>query len=208
MIRINYVTSSKYKEEEINALIENCNLSDGTPIKSIFDFHLYPNNIHERLEVDIIKMVTYEVKEAYNQIRIPCIVEHAGLIFEKYKSIGYPGGLTKPMWNTLKHDFLLETNSANKNVIAQAVIGYCDGKEIKTFVGETCGILSDIPRGNRDFYWDTVFIPDPKTNFTYAEIVEKKGLAEKLIKYSQSAKALISFLEYIRRTGISDFWNS
>jgi XTP/dITP diphosphohydrolase len=207
MIRINYVTSSKYKEKEIKVFIENCNLPDGTPVKNIFDFHLYPNNIHERLEVDIIKMVTYEVKEAYNQIRIPCIVEHAGLIFEKYKSIGYPGGLTKPMWNTLKHDFLLETNSANENVIAKAVIGYCDGKEIKTFIGETCGVLSDIPRGNWDFYWDTIFIPDPKTNLTYAEIVEKKGIAEKLIKYSQSAKALISFLEYIRNTEINDLWN-
>jgi XTP/dITP diphosphohydrolase len=84
MIRINYVTSNKYKEEEIKVFIEKCNLSDGTPVKSVFDFNLYPNNIHERLEVDIIKMVKYEVKEAYSQIKVPCIVEHAGLIFEKY----------------------------------------------------------------------------------------------------------------------------
>lgn len=207
MIRVNYVTSSKYKAEEINAFIENCALSDGTPIKNTFDFHLYPNNIHERLEVDIEKMVVYEAREAYSQIRIPCIVEHAGLIFEKYKSIGYPGGLTKPMWNTLKEDFLLETNSANEKVIAKAVIAYCDGKGIKTFIGQTYGVLSDTPRGNRDFYWDTVFIPDPKINLTYAEIVEQKGIEEKLIKYSQSAKALISFLEYIRASGIDNFWN-
>ena len=184
MIRINYVTSSKFKAEEIEEFIQNCSLSDGTPIKNNFDFHLYPNHIHERLEVSMERMVTYEAKEAYSQIKIPCIVEHAGLIFEKYKAIGYPGGLTKPMWNTLKQDFLMETNSANEKVIAKAVIGYCDGRSIKTFIGETCGFLSDIPRGNRDFYWDTVFIPDRNTNLTYAEIVEKKGLKEKLIKYS------------------------
>ena len=206
MIRINYVTSSKFKQQEILEFVENCSLTDGTPIKGNFEFRLYPNPIHERLEVDIETMVKFEVKEAYSKIKIPCIVEHAGLIFDKYKAIGYPGGLTKPMWNTLKQDFLLETNSANEEVIARAVIGYCDGKNIKTFVGETKGILSDIPRGNWNFYWDTIFIPDTSTNQTYAEIVENSGLKEKLIKYSQSSKALILFLEYIRSSGVDDFW--
>jgi len=205
MIRINYVTSSKFKRQEIEEFVENCSLTDGTPIKGNFEFILYPNSIHERLEVDIETMVIFEVKEAYSKIKIPCIVEHAGLIFDNYKAIGYPGGLTKPMWNTLKQDFLLETNSANKEVIARAVIGYCDGKNIKTFTGDTSGILSDTPRGNRDFYWDTIFIPDKSINLTYAEIVEKKGIKEKLI-YSQSTKALISFLEYIRDNGVDNFW--
>jgi XTP/dITP diphosphohydrolase len=207
MIRINYVTSSKFKQDEILEFVESCSLTDGTTVKSIFDFHICPNTIHERLEVDIETIVKYEVKEAYSKIKIPCIVEHAGLIFDKYKSIGYPGGLTKPMWDTLKQDFLLETNSANHKVIAKAVIGYCDGKIIRTFKGETSGILSDSPRGNRKFYWDTVFIPDQRLNLTYAEIVETLGLKEKLVNYSQSAKALISFLEYIRSAGNNDFWN-
>lgn len=203
---INYVTSSKFKVEEINVFVENCHLTDGTPIKGNFDFEIYPNLIHERLEVDIEAMVKYEVKEAYSKIKIPCIVEHAGLIFEKYKPIGYPGGLTKPMWNTLNDNFLLETNSANERVVARAVIGYCNGKDIKTFTGETTGVLAEKPRGNRDFYWDTIFIPDSGSNLTYAEIVEGKGLKEKLIKYSQSAKALISFLEFIKAESVDDFW--
>ncbi len=206
MIRINYVTSSKFKQEEIKVFEENCSLTDGTPIKGNFEFKIYPNLIHERLEVDIEKMVRFEVKEAYSKIKIPCIVEHAGLIFEKYKSVGYPGGLTKPLWNTLQEKFLLETNSAKEKVIARAVIGYCDGKDIKTFIGETDGLLSEVPRGNRDFYWDTIFIPDSKSNQTYAEIVQKYGLEAKLINHSQSAKALISFLEYIRDNGVDDFW--
>jgi non-canonical purine NTP pyrophosphatase (RdgB/HAM1 family) len=205
MIRVNYVTSSNFKQQEIKEFVEHCSLSDGTSIKGNFEFILYPNPIHERLEVDIETMVKFEVKEAYSKIKIPCIVEHAGLIFDKYKAIGYPGGLTKPMWNTLKQDFLLETNSANKEVIARAVIGYCDGKNVKTFVGETKGVLSDKPRGNRDFYWDTIFIPDT-SNQTYSEIVENSDLKEKLIKYSQSSKALISFLEYIRDNGVDEFW--
>ena len=46
-------------------------------------------------------MVRQEVKAAYAQLSIPCIVEHAGLIFADYKDHNYPGGLTKPMWNAL-----------------------------------------------------------------------------------------------------------
>lgn len=80
MIRINYVTSSKFKQEEIDEFVENCCLTDGTPIKGNFEFKLYPNPIYERLEVDIETMVKFEVKEAYSKIKIPCIVEHAGLI--------------------------------------------------------------------------------------------------------------------------------
>lgn len=191
--------------EEIKILEESLKLSDGKLVKDVFSFHIYPNNIYERLEVDLLKMVSYEVREAYNQIKIPCIVEHAGLIFEKYQSIGYPGGLTKPMWNTLGNDFLLETNSAGKRVIARAVIGYCDGREIRTFIGETHGIFSHSPKGSRDFYWDTVFIPDSIENLTYSEMVEKEGIQAKL-KYSQSAKALISFLEFIRIKPVADLW--
>lgn len=205
MIRINYVTSSIYKEQEIKIFIDTFKLSDGILVKDLFSFHLYPNNIHERLEVDLSRMVSYEAKEAYSQIKIPCIVEHAGLIFENYQSIGYPGGLTKPMWNTLGQDFLSETNSAGKKVVARAVIGYCDGREIKTFIGETSGVFSDTPRGSREFYWDTIFIPDSKTNLTYAEIVEKNGIEGKL-RYSQSVKALVSFLEYQRAGQTLDFW--
>jgi XTP/dITP diphosphohydrolase len=207
MIRVNYVTSSKYKAEEINILKENCTLSDGTPIKNIFDFHLYPNTIHERLEVDIEKMVTHEVKKAYSMLKIPCIVEHAGLIFENHLSNKYPGGLTKPMWNTLKDDFISETNSSKIKVFARAFIGFCDGKNIYTFMGETKGSISDKPKGSRDFYWDTIFIPEGELNLTYAEIVDTYGLKEKIVKYSQSTKAMIGFLDFIYKKKSDDFWD-
>lgn len=207
MIQINYVTSSEFKKHELEVFFKNCILSDNTPVSQVFDYKVYPNKIHERLEVDIEKMVIHEVKEAYSYIKIPCIVEHAGLIFNKYKKSNYPGGLTKPLWDTLGENFLVETNSANLEVTARAVIAFCDGRTIKTFVGETNGILAIKPKGERKFYWDTIFIPDPELGLTYAEIVEQKGLAEKILKYSQSAKALIKLMDFLRKNNGHDFWS-
>ena len=207
MINVNYVTSSNFKIEENKVFLDNCELSDKSKVKDQFNFNLKQLNIPERLEVDIEKMVVHEVREAYNKLKIPCIVEHAGLIFNKYSARNYPGGLTKPLWNTLGDDFLSETNSQGLQVVAKAVIAYCNGKEVKTFTGETTGILSDTPKGNRKFYWDTIFIPDSTLNLTYAEMVEQKGLDYKLIHYSQSAKAMIKFLEFIKSQPIDEFWS-
>lgn len=156
----------------------------------------------ETLEVDLAEMVKAEARDAYQRLLVPCIVEHAGLIFDEYAEQGYPGGLTKPMWDTLRERFVAETRGDGKGATARAVIGYCDGKTVKTFVGETHGRLVEEPRGSRDFYWDTVFVPDkvdgePGT-LTYAEIVgdETLGLEHKMTHLSQSSKAMREFLEY------------
>lgn len=207
MTDVNYVTSSAFKIEEMKAFLDNCELSDKSKVKDQFNFNIKKLNIPEKLEVDIEKMVVHEVRQAYNILKVPCIVEHAGLIFNKYSTRNYPGGLTKPLWNTLGDDFLTETNSKGLQVVAKAVIAYCNGKEVKTFIGETTGILSDTPKGNRKFYWDTIFIPDSTLNLTYAEIVEQYSLAYKLIHYSQSAKAMIKFLEFIKCKPFDEFWS-
>jgi XTP/dITP diphosphohydrolase len=203
---INYVTSSSFKIEENKVFLKNCKLSDNTPISTNFEFRLHSLNIAEILEIDLVKMVKCEVKEAYSRLKIPCIVEHAGLIFEKYKAVNYPGGLTKPLWNAFNSDFLVETNSSNQRAIAKAVVAYCDGRNIFTFIGETEGVLSAELKGSRNFYWDTVFIPDGSGGLTYSEIVDQHGLDEKITKYSQSTKAMINFLDYIKSQPNDEFW--
>ncbi|MGD9726853.1 MAG: hypothetical protein AB7V39_10700, partial [Nitrospiraceae bacterium] len=64
----------------------------------------------------------------------------------------------------------------------------------------------------REFYWDTVFIPDDPTGKpgtkTYAEIVEDAhlGLKYKMMKLSQSAKAMLAFLKFLREEGPPSLW--
>ncbi|MGE2723561.1 non-canonical purine NTP pyrophosphatase [Mycolicibacterium pulveris] len=205
---VNYVTSSKFKQEENEVFRRIITLPDGSPVDDIFDFRIRELSIPETLEVRIETMVTAEVKQAYATLKVPCIVEHAGLIFEDYRSHSYPGGLTKPMWNTLAANFIEETHSSGRKAAARAVVAYCDGMKVHTFEGETLGTISDQPRGARDFYWDTVFIPtdDNPEKLTYAEIVEAGASGiEKKIQLSQSTKAMLAFLTW-RLTNEPDLW--
>jgi inosine/xanthosine triphosphate pyrophosphatase family protein len=116
------------------------------------------------------------------------------------------------MWDTLKDRFVEETKSAGRRAIARAVVAYCDGKQIQTFIGERPGQIADRPRGSREFYWDTVFVPDdfagPGRGLTYAEIVEDPGLglAYKIRELSQSSAAMKNFLEYRLTTGDPELW--
>jgi XTP/dITP diphosphohydrolase len=198
-IEVNYVTSSQYKREEATVFLQTAELRDGTRAAESFDIAVLSLSIKEHLEIDITTMVMAEVANAYSQLKIPCIVEHAGLVFDKFRDVGYPGGLTKPMWNTLGVDFVAETNSAGARAVARSCVAYCDGQRVETFIGETQGRIASEPKGSRHFYWDTIFIPDdpdhPDSERTYAEIVEEDGLAAKM-HLSQSGKALRAFLEY------------
>jgi XTP/dITP diphosphohydrolase len=208
-IHVVYVTSNEFKKKENDALMNHCRLSDGTLVREHFEFEIRPVPIKEILEVKIETMVMEEVTKAYSEIKVPCIVEHAGLIFDGYDS--YPGGLTKPMWNSLKEKFISETHSAQRSAIARAVVAYCDGKSVTTFVGETKGTIAESPRGKREFYWDTVFMPDDPNgkikNKTFAEIVDEPGygLSYKMEHLSQSSKAMLQFLEF-RRKHSPDLW--
>lgn len=195
---VTFVTSSSFKREENAAFLESCRMDNGRIFDDMFSFNIADNTIKETLEVSLTEMVTQEVKAAYSRLKRPCIVEHAGLVFEEYVEDGYPGGLTKPMWNTLGDRFLEETLSAGRVARATAAIGYCDGMRVYTFLGETIGTLSCEPRGDRAFYWDTIFVPAESNSkgLTYAEIVAERGLPYKMRRFSQSSKAMLKFLAW------------
>jgi len=210
--KIVYVTTSHFKMEENRIFVERCRLADGTLVGDVFEFEIREERIAEMLEVDITKMVWAEARRAYERIGVPCVVEHAGLVFEGYKSEWYPGGLTKPMWDTLGDRFLQETNSAGRRAVARAVVGYCDGMQTRTFSGETSGVLADRPRGSRTFYWDTIFAPDDPTGRTagktYAEVIDDAtlGLPYKIEHLSQSSRAMLEFLNFRRSTDGPELW--
>ena len=164
-MRVVYVTKSDFKKKENEVFVEHCVLTDGSPIKGNFEFELRHVDVKEILEVELESMVMDEVAKAYSEIKVPCIVKHVGPVFDPHSHC--PGGLTKPMWNCLDTSFIAETGAAGRSAKARAVVAYCDGKQIRTFVGETQGTIASSPRGSRRFYWDTVFIPDGSANQTF-----------------------------------------
>lgn len=208
--KVVYVTSSPHKKTECEHFIES-HICDGRSVRDVVQFDFRGIPIKEVLDVDLAVVVRAEVKEAYQIIQTPCIVEHAGLIYDKYSAASYPGGLTKAMWNALGDDFIVETNGAGQRATARAIIAYCNGMTIETFVGETHGTLAPVPRGASSFYWDTIFIPDQPCGTpgsrTYAEISETPhlGIAHK-VELSQSTKAMTAFVEYLATEPNPDLW--
>jgi len=201
-----YATSSSFKRAEIEVLRKEPlgvgKEADPNPIGDYCDLQFTDVSTNEPLEISLSKMVDHKVRSAYRQLLTPCIVEHAGLILEKQDTKGFPGGLTQPMWDSLEaEEFLERVGRPGEIAIAQAVVGYCDGVNVWTFVGETKGTLATKPKGQREFYWDTVFCPDEFGGKTYAEVCEQQdGLARKLT-VSQSAKAMRQFVEHLKDHG-------
>jgi inosine/xanthosine triphosphate pyrophosphatase family protein len=208
-----YATKSAFKQAELEAWVAEGNLKDGRPVSDAVKFDVRTIDVKEVLDVNLEVIVYEESRRAYEQLRLPCIVEHAGLIFEHRREQHYPGGLTKPMWNALGDRFVEETATAGRRAIARAAVGYCDGSSVRTFVGETHGTIAEAPRGERKFYWDTIFIPDvpegTPPGMTYAEIVEHDdyGLKFKVAELSQSFKAMKEFLNY-RLQNDPPLWNT
>jgi inosine/xanthosine triphosphate pyrophosphatase family protein len=199
-IKIVYCSWSDFKKEEWKLAKEHLELSSmpGKKLGELFELEFRQAPTSEPLLCDLEAMVRAKIASAYRHIQVPCIVEHAGLILEGYEDKSFPGGLTQPMWDSLDAEkFVACCSSLSIKAIARAVVGYCDGMNVETFVGETPGVLCAVPRGDRAFYWDTVFCPDGGSGKTYAEIVgaDRSGLLAKL-RISQSMRALTRFLEF------------
>jgi inosine/xanthosine triphosphate pyrophosphatase family protein len=199
-IKIIYCSWSPFKKEEWDIAKQHLELASmpGRKLGEVFDLEFKDVETTEPLLCNLEAMVRFKVMSAYRAVRVPCIVEHAGLILRGYEDKSFPGGLTQPMWDALRPEqFVASCAPLTVKAIARAVVGYCDGMNINTFVGDTNGHLSSAARGGRDFYWDTVFCPEGYGDKTYSEIVrdDKSGLLDKL-QISQSMKALKAFMQH------------
>ena len=89
---------------------------------------------------------------------------------------GLPGGLGKIVWDSV-HDRMCQflTEGDTREAFARAYLGYCDGRRVHVFSGETHGTIADQARGDYTFAWDPIFIPDGSSQ-TYGEMgAEKKA---------------------------------
>jgi hypothetical protein len=53
--------------------------------------------------------------------------------------------------------------------IIDSFLGYCDGRRVRVYVGETRGRIADRARGAYSFAWDPIFIPEGSEK-TYGEM--------------------------------------
>lgn len=175
-MKIAFVSKNKYKVEEVEILLKD----------SIIEVVCVPRTIDELQTQDHQQLVQDKLLKAFKVCGRPVFVEHTSLHINYLN--GFPGGLTETFWETLKHDRFaaLVGSFSDPSIIAKTTIGYCDGKSVHFFSGEITGKASKIPKGPREFQWDSVFIPDGFSQ-TFAEmgVDEKNKISMRKIAYEK-----------------------
>lgn len=166
-MRIYFVTSSDSKANELQDYLATA------PAAAAVDVAVLGGDTSEVLDRDIDTIVTHKALAAYSSVGLPCVVEHSGLFMDALP--GLPGGLGQIIWNAVGErmcTFLRPEDS--RAATARSVLGYCDGRVVHLFSGETRGLVAERARGDYAFNWDQIFIPDGADR-TYGEM----GLTEK-----------------------------
>jgi len=162
-MKLYFVTSSESKIAEVTDYFAALELSERVT------FHPVRHDVQEIMHPDLERVVRLKALEAYKFLRQPCVVEHGGLFFEGLRDL--PGPLGKIIWSAVGErlcGFLREGDS--RLAVARAFLGYCDGRQIRLFRGETIGTVALTARGDYNRHnWDPIFIPAGESS-TYGEM--------------------------------------
>lgn len=126
-------------------------------------------DLPEIQSLDLKEAVTYKVREAYEVIKSPVLVEDVSLVIVGMN--GLPGPFIKFFLESIGTAGLCQL-AATYGTRAEATVAYAyyDGREVSTFVGKQAGTIADVPRGTGGFGFDPAFIPDG-SDLTWAEMV-------------------------------------
>lgn len=116
-------------------------------------------DLDEIQSLDTKKIVEHKVKQAYDQLHSPVIVEDTWLQFEAMN--GLPGPFIKFFLDNMPYQDICDLlKDKSRKARAGAVFGYYDGDTMKTMEGGLDGIIAEKPAGDGGWGWDQFFIPD------------------------------------------------
>lgn len=182
-MKIYFVSTSDLKIEEVRSYFEQLKKE----VDVGFQLRFIKHDVMEILHPDIEHIVRSKTLEAFRHTGLPCVVEHSGLYMKSLP--GLPGSIGKIIWDAVGErmcGFLREDDS--REATAVSIIGYCDGRHIHTYKGETSGQVATGARGEYRYNWDPIFMPEGSAQ-TYGEMGPEKKRAT-----SPSIKAWEAFL--------------
>jgi len=133
--------------------------------------------IHQKIDLDEIQspdpaaVIEHKVRQAYQLIKKPVLVEDTSLCFNALD--GLPGTFVK---------FFVEANDGlesmcrmldgfdDRSAYASAVYGYYDGDKMRFFSGRLDGTIATHARGEGGYGWDKIFEPTGYNGLTRAEL--------------------------------------
>lgn len=172
-MKIYFVTANEKKIAESDERLKRFVERPQTRKRVRLEIEICPFKKHldELLDTNIESIVRNKAIEAYRVVRLPCVVEHGGLFLDAWGgSKGLLGGLGEIVWDAVGEGmcgFLRAEDT--RGAEAQSIIGYCDGRRVRTYPGRTKGEVTEHARGDRGFRWDPIFKPTG-CDLTYGEM--------------------------------------
>lgn len=138
---------------------------------------------HQKIDLDEIQssdpkvVIEHKVKQAYEIVQRPVLVEDTSLSFNALD--GLPGPFVK---------FFVEANNGletmcrmldgftDRTAYASVIYGYFDGENLQFFEGRLDGTIADHPRGDGGYGWDQIFEPEGYGGLTRAELSPEQDI--------------------------------
>lgn len=120
---------------------------------------------HQKVDLDEIQsldlrtIVDHKVRQAYEKVKSPVLVEDVAL---EFSALGrFPGTFIKFLVNEVPFETICRMlDGLSRDAVARCVFGYYDGTEVVFFEGSLNGVIADHPAGDNGFGWDKIFIPE------------------------------------------------
>lgn len=115
-------------------------------------------DLDEIQSLDLKEIVEHKVKQAYQKVKGPVLVEDVALEFAAFGRL--PGTFIKFFVEEMSfEDICLMLGNKTRKATARCVFGYYDGRDLKLFEGKLEGEIAKKPAGENGFGWDKIFIP-------------------------------------------------
>jgi len=134
-------------------------------------------DLDEIQSVDSLEIVEHKVRQAYEIIQKPVLVEDVSLVFNALN--GLPGPFIKffvDAKNGLENLCRMLDGFDDRSAYALVVYGYFDGNELKLIPGRLDGTIAQSPRGDGGYGWDKIFEPEGYDGLTRAELSPEKDI--------------------------------
>jgi non-canonical purine NTP pyrophosphatase (RdgB/HAM1 family) len=116
-------------------------------------------DLEEIQSLDLHEIVEHKVRQAYQTLKTPVLVEDVSLEFEALGRL--PGTFIKFFLQEMSFEIICSLlDNKNRKAKSRCVFGYFDGEHLELFEGELAGEIADKPSGENGFGWDKIFIPD------------------------------------------------
>ena len=137
----------------------------------------------EQLDIDLVEIQDLDPKKVIEAKLAEAQKHHSGALVVEDISVqieglgGLPGTLIKWFLKSMSLEQItdLAVKSGNNKAIARVVLGYVAPDQERIFIEETMSGQIVLPRGDRGFGWDPIFLMDGQTKTQAERKAEGEG---------------------------------